>query len=185
MIIPRAKTPLDIPVPRPGHDLPVHGQRSTTAHDLLPSGTTEPNKATEHQTPNNVQQCPKCMCEGLSFSRAPKHEHMHLSCMYVRRARSRRCGVDMSVCRCRIVLVSCLCRIMELCSGVCIVGVRARVLARACARVLRRRRPTSLLTLETARPFPSCRTTGPRGERGGTRHAVHCSRKKIAIIQYT
>ena len=73
--------------------------------------------------------------------------------------------------------VSCLCRIMELCAGVCIVGVRARVLARACARVLRRRRRTSLLTLETACPFPSCRTTGPRCEREGTRHAVHCSRK--------
>ena len=55
-------------------------------------------------------------------------------------------------------------------------GVHARVLARACARVLRRRRRTSLRTLETARPFPSCRTTGPRGEREGTRHAVHCSR---------
>ena len=82
---------VDIPVLRPEHDLPVHGQRSTTAHDLLPSGTTEPNKATEHQSPNNVQQCPKCMCEGLSFSRAPKHEHMHLSCMYHVRHQSKPC----------------------------------------------------------------------------------------------
>ena len=71
------------------------------------------------------------------------------------------------------------CRIMELCAGVCIVGVRARVLARARARVLRRRRRTSLLTLEAARPFPSCRTTGPRCEREGTRHrpCLRCSRK--------
>ena len=88
------------------------------------------------------------------------------------------------VCRCRIVLVSCLCRIMELCSGVCIVGVRARVLACACARVLRRRRRTSLRTLETARPFSGCRTTGPRCEREGTRHAVHCSRK-FFLVQHS
>ena len=39
-----------------------------------------------------------------------------------RRARSRRCEVYMSACRCRNVLVSCLCRIMEMCAGVCTVG---------------------------------------------------------------
>ena len=71
-----------------------------------------------------------------------------------------------------------------MCAGVCIVGVHARVLARACARVLRRRRRTSLRTLGTARPFPSCRTTGPRGEREGTRHAVHCSRKFVQCRMY-
>ena len=64
-----------------------------------------------------------------------------------------------------------------MCAGVRIVGMHARALARVCARVLRRRRRTSLRALETARPFSSCRTTGPRGEREGTRHAVHCSRK--------
>ena len=79
--------PCGTPRPRPS------GPRSaeTTAHDLLPSGTTEPNKATEHQTPNNVQQCPKCMCEGLSFSRAPKHEHMHFSSIYPVRHQSKPC----------------------------------------------------------------------------------------------
>ena len=94
----------------------------------------------------------------------------------VRCARSRRCEVNMSVCKCRNVLVSCLCRIMEMCAGVCTLGACVRVLARACARVLRRRCRMSLPTPGTARPFSSCRTTGPRCEREGTRHAVRCSR---------
>ena len=57
------------------------------------------------------------------------------------------------------------------------VGAYSCMLALACARVLRRLCRMSLPTPETARPFPSCRTTGPRREREGTRHAVHCSRK--------
>ena len=83
--------------------------------------------------------------------------------------------------KCRNVLVSCLCRILEMCAGVRIVDMHARTLARACAHVLRRRRRTSLRTLETARPFSGCRTTGPRCEREGTRHAVHCSRKFCSL----
>ena len=94
-----------------------------------------------------------------------------------RRARPSYCGVDLSACRCKNVLVSCMCRTMEMCVGVCIVGVHVRVLARARACVLRRRCRASLLTPETVRPFPSCRTTGPRCEREAHRHTEHCSRK--------
>ena len=94
-----------------------------------------------------------------------------------RRARSRRCDVYMSACKCQSVQWSCLCSAVEMCDGVCTVGACACVLARACARVLRRRCRMSLPAPETARPFPSCRTTGPRREREGTRHVVHCSRK--------
>ena len=96
-----------------------------------------------------------------------------------RRARSRHCEVDMSACRCKNVLVSCMCRTMEMCVGVCIVGVHVRVLARARACVLRRRCRASLLTPETVRPFPSCRTTGRCREREAHRHAVLCSQKVL------
>ena len=51
-----------------------------------------------------------------------------------RRARPHRCQTCRSVCRCRNVQWSCLCSAVEMCFGVCIVGVHARVLARACAR---------------------------------------------------
>ena len=98
-----------------------------------------------------------------------------------RRARPRHCEVDMSACRCKNVLVSCMCRTMEMCVGVCIVGAHVRVLARARACVLRRRCRASLLTPETVRPFPSCRTTGPRCEREAHRHAVHCSRNFFSL----
>ena len=78
-----------------------------------------------------------------------------------RRARSYRCETHMSACRCKNVLWSCLCSAMKMCVGVCTVGARARVLARARVCVLRRGCWTSLLAQETARPFPSCATTGP------------------------
>ena len=55
-----------------------------------------------------------------------------------RRARSRHCEADMSACRGKSVHVSCMCSAEDLCVGVCIVGVHARVLARACGCVLRR-----------------------------------------------
>ena len=87
-----------------------------------------------------------------------------------RRARSYRCETHMSACRCKNVLWSCLCSAMKMCVGVCTVGARARVLARACVCVLRRGCRTSLLAQETARPFPSCATTGPGLAREGTRH---------------
>ena len=99
-----------------------------------------------------------------------------------RRARSRHCEVDTSACRCKNVLVSCMCRTMEMCVGVCIVGAHVCVLARARACVLRRRCRVSLLTPETVRPFPSCRTTGPRCEREGIRHAMHCSQKILVEV---
>ena len=94
-----------------------------------------------------------------------------------RRARSHRCDVHPSACRCKNVLWSCLCSAVEMCIGVCTVGVHARVLARACGRVPRRRCRTSRLALETVRPgppFPSCRsrTTGRGREREGTRHGA-------------
>ena len=89
-----------------------------------------------------------------------------------RRARLRLCEVHMSVCRCKNVLVSSMCRTMELCVGVCTVGVHARVLARACGRVPRKRCRTTLLAPETARPLSSCITTGPGREREAHRHAV-------------
>ena len=98
-----------------------------------------------------------------------------------RRARSRHCEVDMSACRCKNVLVSCMCRTMEMCVGVCIVGVHVRVLARARACVLRRRCRASLLTPETVRPFPSCGTTGRCREREAHRHAVHCSQRFFSV----
>ena len=78
-----------------------------------------------------------------------------------RRARSRRCEVHMSVHRCTNVQWSCLCSAVEMCAGVCTVGVYTRVLARACACVLRKGCRTSLRARETALPFPSCATTGP------------------------
>ena len=78
-----------------------------------------------------------------------------------RRARSRRCEVHMSVHRCTNVQWSCLCSAVEMCAGVCTVGVCTRVLARACACVLRKGCRTSLRARETALPFPSCATTGP------------------------
>ncbi len=78
-----------------------------------------------------------------------------------RRARSRRCEVHMSACKCKNVQWSCLCSAMRMCVGVCTVGACVRVLARACVCVLRRHCRTRLPASETARPFPSCATTGP------------------------
>ena len=77
-----------------------------------------------------------------------------------RRARSRHCDVDMSACTCKNVQWSCLCSAVEMCVGVCTVGARARVLARACVHVPRRGCRTRLPVLETAGPLSSCRTTG-------------------------
>ena len=78
-----------------------------------------------------------------------------------RRARSRRCEVHMSACKCKNVQWSCLCSAMRMCVGVCTVGACVRVLARARVCVLRRHCRTRLLASETALPFPSCATTGP------------------------
>ena len=87
-----------------------------------------------------------------------------------RRACSRRCEVHRLACKCRNVLWSCLRSAVEMCVGVCSMGARARVLARACVHVPRRGCRTSLLAQETARPFPSCTTTGPGLAREGPRH---------------
>ena len=94
-----------------------------------------------------------------------------------RRARPHRCGMHTSACKCKSVQWSCLCSAMEVCVGVCAVGTCARVLARACARVLRRRCRMSLPAPETARPFPSCRTTGrsPRARGHPPWWAIHRS----------
>ena len=78
-----------------------------------------------------------------------------------RRARPRRCDMHMSACKCKNVQWSCLCSAMRMCVGVCTVGACVRVLARACVCVLRRHCRTRLPASETARPFPSCATTGP------------------------
>ena len=78
-----------------------------------------------------------------------------------RRARSPRCDMHMSACRCKNVQWSCLCSAMRMCVGVCTVGACVRVLARACVCVLRRHCRTRLLASETALPFLSCATTGP------------------------
>ena len=99
-----------------------------------------------------------------------------------RRARSYRCETHMSACRCKNVLWSCLCSAMKMCVGVCTVGARARVLARACVCVLRRGCQTSLLAQETARPFPSCATTGPGLAREGTRHGGLFTEKNLHCI---
>ena len=48
-----------------------------------------------------------------------------------RRARSHRCEVHTSACRCKNVQWSCLCSAMKMCVGVCTVCAHARVLARA------------------------------------------------------
>ena len=99
-----------------------------------------------------------------------------------RRARSYRCETHMSACRCKNVLWSCLCSAMKMCVGVCTVGARARVLARACVCVLRRGCRTSLLAQETARPFPSCATTGPGLAREGTRHGGLFTESFLATV---
>ena len=99
-----------------------------------------------------------------------------------RRARPRLCEVHVSVCRCKNVLVSSMCRTMELCVGVCTVGVHAHVLARACGRVPRKRCRMTLLAPETARPLSSCITTGPGREREAHRHAVAVHRFLYSAI---
>ena len=86
-----------------------------------------------------------------------------------RRARSRLCDVHTSVRRCRNVHVSSMCSAVELCFGVCIVGVHARVLARACGCVLcrccrhRARCHRTLLTLR--RPMGRRSSARPRAHR--------------------
>ena len=94
-----------------------------------------------------------------------------------RRVRSRRCDVNMSACRCQNVQWSCLCSAVELCFGVCIAGVHARVLARACVHVPCRGCRTRLPVPGTARPLSSCRTTGrsPRARGHPPWRAVHRS----------
>ena len=90
-----------------------------------------------------------------------------------RRARPRLCEVHVSVCRCKNVLVSSMCRTMELCVGVCTVGVHALVLARACERVPCKRRRTTPLAPETARPLSSRTTSGPGCDRSPTAMTSH------------
>ena len=102
-----------------------------------------------------------------------------------RRARSRLCDVHTSVRRCRNVHVSSMCSAVELCFGVCIMGVHARVLARACGRVPRKRCRTTLLAPETARPLSSCITTGPGREREAHRHAVAVHRNFCRLTSRT
>ena len=75
-----------------------------------------------------------------------------------RRARSRRCDVHMSVRRCRNVHVSSVCSAVELCFGVCIVGVHARVLARACGCVLCRCCRMGPVPPDAAHPAPTSGT---------------------------
>ena len=75
-----------------------------------------------------------------------------------RRARSRLCGMHMSVRRCRNVLVSSMCSAVELCFGVCIVGVHARVLARACGCVLCRCCRMGPVPPDAAHPAPTSGT---------------------------
>ena len=70
-------------------------------------------------------------------------------------------AVCVCVCKSKNVQWSCLCSAMRMCVGVCTVGACVRVLARACVCVLRRHCRTRLPASETARPFPSCATTGP------------------------
>ena len=48
-----------------------------------------------------------------------------------RRARSPRCDMHMSACRCKNVQWSCLCSAMRMCVGVCTVGACVRVRSRA------------------------------------------------------
>ena len=95
-----------------------------------------------------------------------------------RRARSRLCDVHTSVRRCRNVYVSSMCSAVELCFGVCIAGVHARVLARACVHVPCRGCRTRLPVPGTARPLSSCRTTGrsPRARGHPPWRAVHIIR---------
>ena len=110
---------------------------------------------------------------GLAAACDAESDAAHIDAMpsEARRDRPYHCETHVSACRCKNVLWSCSCSAMEMCVGVCTVGARARVLARACVCVLRRGCRTSLLAQETARPFPSCATTGPGLAREGTRHA--------------
>ena len=75
-----------------------------------------------------------------------------------RRARSRLCDVHTSVRRCRNVHVSSMCSAVELCFGVCIMGVHARVLARACGCVLRRCCRMGPVPPDAAHPAPTSGT---------------------------
>ena len=131
--------------------------------------------AQQHQL--EVVVCPAAACD-VVISAAPGRV---VSCD-ASRDRPRLCEVCVLVCRCKNVLVSSMCRTMELCVGVCTVGVHARVLARACGRVPRKRCRTTLLAPETARPLSSCITTGPGCEREAHRHAVAVHRFLYSAI---
>ena len=106
---------------------------------------------------------------GLAAAPVVETAAAHLDSMpsQARRARPRRCETHRSVCRCKKVQWSCLCSAVEMCFGVCIVGVHARVLARACVRVPRTCCRASLPAPETAPPFSSSTAAGPLRERRG------------------
>ena len=125
------------------------------------------------------------LCRAVAAACDAESDAAHIDAMpsEARRDRLYHCETHVSACRCKNVHVSSMCSAVELCVGVCIVGVHVRVLARARACVLRRRCRASLLTPETVRPFPSCRTTGRCREREAHRHAVLCSQKVFRQVK--
>ena len=94
-----------------------------------------------------------------------------------RRARSRLCDVHTSVRRCRNVHVSSMCSAVELCFGVCIMGVHARVLARACGYLLRRCCRMGPAPPDAAHPAPTSGTEVQRSRASTHPPSEHCSRK--------
>ena len=86
--------------------------------------------------------------------------------------------------------VSCMCSAEDLCVGVCIVGVHARVLARACGCVLRRCCRMGPAPPDAAHPVLTSGTEVQRSRASTHPPSEHCSQKFflhasfIAILVY-
>ena len=82
--------------------------------------------------------------------------------------------------------VSCMCSAEDLCVGVCIVGVHARVLARACGCVLRRCCRMGPAPPDAAHPVLTSGTevqqSGPALARAQLRHAKYCKFEDRTIV---
>ena len=77
--------------------------------------------------------------------------------------------------------VSCMCSAEDLCVGVCIVGVHARVLARACGCVLRRCCRMGPAPPDAAHPVLTSGTEVQRSRASTHPPSEHCSRKFFFI----
>ena len=73
--------------------------------------------------------------------------------------------------------VSCMCSAVELCVGVCIVGVHARVLSRACGCVLCRCCRMGPAPQDAAHPVPTSGTAVQRLRASTHLPSKHCSQE--------